>query len=158
MPDLERTHLISVRRATPLGQLTEIDLRVQLIEGDGEDDRGHLAADDVAEHRRERLRAPDHEVVPLLEERGEKREALNVVPVNVRQENVTTDRRAVRARDERSSELTYPGAGVEHDEPARRRADLDARRVATVANCRWARTRNGAARPPKLNAEGHTRL
>ena len=70
----------------------------ELLERDREHHGRHLVADDPVDARLERLRAPDREAVPLLEQRREERNALDVVPVGVRQEDVAGDRRPVRAR------------------------------------------------------------
>ena len=96
MPDPDGGHLITIALAPLLRQFLEVDPGLELLERDGKDDRRHLVPHHPVDARLERLRAPDREAIPLLEERREEGNALDVVPVGVGQEDVAGDRFAVR--------------------------------------------------------------
>src|SRR5579862_6677088 len=67
----KRANVESAVQRDAVGELFDIDRRRQLVERDGEDDGGHLVADDEADALLQRLRAPDREVIALLEDRRE---------------------------------------------------------------------------------------
>ena len=150
MTDLIGADFVTVSLTTFLGDLGEVDRGVQLLEGDGEHDRRHLVADDARDVGLKRLGAPNREVISALKDGTKKRYALDVIPMGVGQENVAGDRGAVGAGDERAPELTDAGAGIEDDEPPFGGPQLDAGRVAPVADRVAPRRRDGAPRSPKL--------
>ena len=84
------------------------------------------------------------------ERRQEEGQALDVVGVRVRQEQVEPERPLVR---EGQPKLARAGAAVEDEQRAVVGRDLDARRVTAVAQGLGAGRRDGAARAPEADAD-----
>ena len=83
--------------------------------------------------------------------RSEERDALDVVPVQMRDEQVDGQRlRAVRVH-EADPQLAEARARIEHEECARRIAHLDARGVAPVAHRRRSGRGDRATRSPEAD-------
>jgi len=82
--------------------------------------------------------------------RQEEGQALDVVGVRVRQEEVEPERSLVR---EGETQLAGAGAAVEDEQRAVVGRDLDAGRVATVPQRLGACRRDRAARPPEADAD-----
>jgi hypothetical protein len=94
--------------------------------------------------------------VPLAlgsEEGREEGEALNVVPVRVADEDMSTQRSG-SPREERFAEGVGAGPAVEHDEGAIPGHDFHAGGVAPVAHRRGSRLRDRATRAPEANTHG----
>src|ERR1019366_5734605 len=94
-------------------------------------------------------------MIPALEDRREKRDPLNVIPMGMRKEDVSLDRSPVRPLDQRAPEFADPGPRVENDQPAAGRPHLHARRVAAVAQGEGAWAWDRASRAPKLHPQAH---
>src|SRR5438552_3668837 len=155
MLDGEGLDLLAIAVVPLLGDLAKVDSRAQAIERHREDDGRHLVPDDPVNARLERLRAPNGEVIALLKYRREEGNSLNVIPMRVGEENIARDAVSIGARDQRASELPHARAGVEDDEPPRRRAHLDARRISSVAHGVRPGGRNRAAGAPKTQMQSH---
>ena len=84
------------------------------------------------------------------ERRQEERQALDVVGVRVRQEQVEPERSLV---GEGEPKLAGAGAAIEDEQRAVVGRDLDARRVTPVAECLGAGRRDRTARAPEADAD-----
>ena len=91
----------------------------------------------------------DAQVVLRLIDGQKERQALDVVPVGVRQQQGQVERPGVEFGDQLAPQQPQPGAGVEDDDLAIG-ADLDTGSVAAVMDGGRARGRNGAAHAPEL--------
>src|SRR6185436_14588274 len=99
--------------------------------------------------RFESVAPPDGEVITALEDRTEERDALDVIPVCMRKEDVALDGRAVRAVQQRATQLPHPRPRIQDDQPALVRAHFHAWRVAAIAHGLRARARDGSASSPE---------
>src|SRR6266567_3965947 len=94
----------------------EVDRGIQLFERHRKYDGIHLIPHDAVDTAFECLAAPDSEVIASLKNRSEKWNALDVIPVRVRQEDVTLDRRSIGAAEEGATQFPHPSSSVEDDE------------------------------------------
>jgi len=94
-------------------------------------------------------------MISALKERREKRDPLNVIPMGVREKNVSLNHAPVRALDERAAEFADPGSCIENHQPAGGGPHFDARRVAAVPHRALTRAGNRAPRAPKLDPQAH---
>ena len=94
-----------------------------LAEADREERRREGTRDALAETQERRGRSPDVEREPLVPERREEAESLEVVEVEVGQEEMNAARAAVQ---ELEAEIPDSGASVEHEESPIVERDLDA--------------------------------
>ena len=111
----------------------------------------HLARERLADRRPEAARTVD---VPLeigVEQRRQKRQALDVVPVRVADEDVAAPR-AVRLGPQRLPEAMRAGTAIEQQQHAAACAHLDARGVAAIADRARPRLGDRAARAPEAYA------
>src|SRR3989441_848568 len=92
------------------------------------------------------LRAIEGDGFPRVERRREEREALDVVPVRVAEEDARPDGRPSR---ERVTERARAGPAIEDEDVSRPGSHLDARGVAPEANRPGARRGKGAAGAPE---------
>src|SRR5262249_27094484 len=144
-PDAEWTR----RALGGLGELVDLDLRGDGVEVDREEGVVHAETEEILE-RLGVMRRVDAERRARVERGAEERDALDVVPVQVRDEEVEIDR-GVPVLRELNTELAQAGAGVEHEQRVAGRAYLDARRVAAVAHRLQAGRRDRAARAPEAD-------
>src|SRR5688572_2619194 len=132
--NLRGAHRVAATLQGVVQYRTKVDAGGYFLKRHGEDDGRHLITDDTLDTGLGGLGPPNGEVVAQLEDGGEERQTLNVVPMTVREENVALDWRSIRTVDQRAAELPDPGAGVEDDQPPFARAHLHARRVAPIAH------------------------
>ena len=136
--------------------LVEVDvgeLRRELRELDREVGVLHLSGHHLGERAAAAPRRVDHEPRGRREERGEEREALDVVPVGVAQQERRGERPRARA-GEGGAERADAGAAVEHEPGAAAGRHLDARRVAAEVRGAGAGRRDGPARAPEADVHG----
>src|SRR5438445_4114180 len=81
--------------------------------------------------------------------REKKRQALDMVPVRVSEQQCQIDRCGSEFVFQGKAQLANSGAGVEHDNFAIR-ANLDTGGVSTVTDCRWAGNGNRSAHSPEF--------
>src|ERR1044071_2805567 len=95
----------------------DLELRREVLEGLERREVGvHLALEDVLEHRRRAAGAPDGERVAGDEHRREEPQALDVVPVGVReQDRGAPGARSERAGEQRVAQVHEPGAHVDDE-------------------------------------------
>jgi hypothetical protein len=129
-----RCRVIEVRRTDAehsdllVGQvleLTDLELRWQIIEIDREERIVHPHTEQLL-HRTRLLRPADAQHAVRVVRGTEERDPLDVVPVQVREEEVDRERTSAVAIHERDAELAQSGARVEHEERAGRVTHLDA--------------------------------
>ena len=119
-----------------LPDLPEGRVTGDLVERHGEQRWRDVAGDVLLERPLGRSRPPHVDVALRVEQGEEEPETLDVVEVHVRQQQVHLVHPLARQLDPERSDT---GAGVEHDHGATDGADLDAARVAAVADRRRAR-------------------
>ena len=81
-----------------------------------------------------------------LIERGKKREALDMVPMSMRQQHKDISILGHHVL----SQGADPGARIQHQEGIVPQLDADARRIASIAHSGGPRGRNRATHPPEL--------
>jgi hypothetical protein len=105
----------------------------------------HLPGERLLERARHLVATVEVDDVPAHERRREEREALDVVPVDVAEED---PRLEGHRRQQRVSEKPEAGPAVEDEDPATR-AHLDAARVSADLDRRWTGGGDAAADPPE---------
>ena len=135
-------------REAPLDEIVKTNARPQLREGDGEVVVLHLSGQRPFELLSERPRSIDVPRVPRDEERREKREPLDVIPVGVGDHQMAVAARPARGH-QGLSQSVRAGPAVENDQRAIDAPDLHAGRVAAVAQRGWPRLGHGPARTPE---------
>ena len=138
------------RRADfPLDRLgvAEGEVRRELTDLDGRERRGDIAREPVAQRGFRGGGAPDRDVRLPAERRGEEHQALDVIEMEMRKQDVD---RLVHPR-EREAEVADARAGVEDQRAPVRQRQLDARGVPSVAHCLRPGCRNRAPRAPHLD-------
>src|SRR6185436_18361135 len=148
-------HFITIALSPLLRQLLEVDAGLELLEGDGEDHGGHLVPNHPVDARLQGLGAPDSETVSLPEQGREEGNALDVVPVCVREKDVARNWLAIISLEEPTAELANPRSSVEDDQPAFVGAKFDAGGISAVPNRAGPGARDGAASPPKSERQAH---
>src|SRR5207237_6419377 len=114
-----------------LDQLMIADRRAELLEAHWKIGVLHLAGERVAQCLAEAARRVDVPFVAGLEQRPEERDALDVVPVGVADQDMAAQRLA--AGHKLASENLGAGSHVEDDESPRGRPQLDAGRIPAIA-------------------------
>src|SRR5438034_739670 len=132
-------------RVRALAQVREAERGGELAQGHREIRELHLAGERLVE-RAFPLRAVEGDRVPRVERRREEREALDVVPVRVAEEDARPDGHPSR---ERVTERARAGPAIEDEDVSRPGSHLDARGVAAEANRPGARRWKGAAGAPE---------
>ena len=133
-----------------LPQIVKAQGGAELAETDGEVRVLHLPGHGCLEPLADTFRRVDVPLVPGCEEGREEGKALDVVPVGMRDEQMTADR-AGRRRDQVAAQLMGAGAAVQDDERAVRGADLDARGIAAVPQGRRTGLGDRASRAPEAD-------
>src|SRR5271166_3336891 len=95
-------------------------------------------------------------VVPMVVERSKKRQPLNVVPVEVRNEDMSGNRLAVELAAEGLSQNAETGAAVE-DVDLVSQAYFDAGGIPSIAHVFRLRRRGGPAYAPELDPHTSSR-
>ena len=98
----------------------------------------------------------EEETVPLAVERQEKRDALNVVPVEMREEEEGGDLLGTELADQALAERPQPAAAIEDDQRPVVQPDFQARRVSAVPRVTPLRSGSGTAHPPELESHEET--
>ena len=129
-------------------ELVHVDGGGQIAEPDREVFRFHLPAQHLFEAATWPWGAVDVDGHFVRVRRYEEREALDVIPVRVTDEEVDGERPATEVAHQRQPERPQAGAGVE-DEHVTARAHLDARRVSAIARRVGTRRGGGPARAPE---------
>lgn len=111
-------------------------------------DRVHLRAQRGLDFRARARPAEDVQSIRATVGRAEKREALDVIPMGVREEQI----RGQRLARELESEPAQAAPGIE-DEPFRAAAQLDAGSVTAVFHGLRSRRGNGPAHAPEVDGE-----
>ncbi len=132
-------------------QVVVADLGGELLDRDRKIGVLHLARERLADRRPEAARSVDVPLEVPLEQRRQERQALDVVPVRMADEDMTPAR-PVRLREQRLAEAVRAGAAIEQDQRAARAAHLDARGVAAVAEGVGPGLRDRAAGAPETDA------
>jgi hypothetical protein len=130
---------------------------IQLVERDREHDRIHLLAQDSFQIHLALPGAPNAHGAPGVEQWREERQALNVIPVGVREEEVHLDR-VPKPLDQGAPQRANAGARVENDQSPRARGvglHGDAGRVAPVARRPGSRRGNRATSAPDREPVRH---
>ena len=129
--------------------LLEVELRGHRLERHREE----LVARDAADHLVELVGGGEQRVdrdPRARDVRGrEERQALDVIPVHVREQHVVLARLAAGLARELVAELAHAGAGIDDHALSGRRAHLDARRLAAVSHGGRAGHRVTAPDPPE---------
>src|SRR5204863_386077 len=97
------------------------------------------------------LRAADAKRRPWVVGGTEERNALDVIPVKMREQEIHRERPVVAAVHQRGAELAEARARIEDEKRSRAVAHLDARGVAAVADGQRPRRRDGPARAPEAD-------
>src|SRR5436309_7306354 len=144
-------HLSDAEEA--LVELRVVDTAPQLAELDGEVRVLHLPGHRLLEAPLEAARRVDVQLGPGQERGDEEREALDVVPMGVADEEVESHRLGHRP-NEVEPEPADAGAAVEDDDGPVGGAYLGARRVAAVDGGRGSRRGDGSSRAPESDLHG----
>ena len=129
--------------------LMEIAIRRHLTEIDGEVRLRHLPFQRFLERPSRRTRK-ERDVVVGAVKRCKERQALNMIPVKVRQEDPGFDGLSVRLLHQALARSPHPAAGVEDDGFVLRGANFHARRVSSKLEVFNLRCRGGTADAPYL--------
>ncbi len=126
-----------------------------VAEVEGKERRGERPQDPVVEAEHRRAGAPDVDAHPVVPERREEPEALEVIEVEVGQEEVDAPGAAFEEVD---AERADAGTGVQDERRPVVEKHLDARCVAAVGLRGGTGRRYRATTAPDLQAHGHIRL
>src|SRR5882762_539816 len=154
VPQLHRPHSELTDRELGRVHLLYRQLRRQRVERDGEHGRIHLLAEDRFERRGPLPRSPDAHGVARSEERLEVGQALNVVPVGVRQQNLHFHR-PVLLFDQMQPQRPDARPRVQNHELTPGALNGDTRRIATVARGLGPGGRDATPGPPEGHRVGH---
>src|SRR4029077_4877034 len=130
-PDLESHRL----------KFFDFDLSREIVERDGKERRCHLPVQNLAQAAARPLITKNPDLVFVVIRRHEKRETLNVVPMNVGDEQAEINRARPEFIFEGQAELANPRSGISHNELATS-ARLQAGRVTAIPDGRRARDWN----------------
>src|SRR4030095_4729264 len=130
------------------GEIVKANRGAELGEGDGEVVVFHLPGQGPLELLPDCPRSVDVPRVARNEQRREEREPLDVIPVGVGDQQVAVAGGPARGR-QRLSQAVRPGPAVQHDQRAVVATDLDAGRVAAVAQRGGTRLGHGPTGPPE---------
>src|SRR2546421_583825 len=132
----------------PVLQLADGELRRKIVDVDRKERVVHAQAEELA-HRARLLGTADAERRLGVVRRTEERNALDVTPVEVRQQDVDGEGPRAAAVHERLAELAEARAGVEDEKRSGAVANLDARGIAAVAHGERAGRRDGDPGAPE---------
>jgi len=127
----------------------DVDVGGDFFQSDGEKGTFHLAGKNVCQAVPCAFVTENAETILFFIDREKKREALNVIPMRVRQEQGDFHWRIIELGHQLATERAQAGASVENDDLALG-ADFDAGSVAAVADSGWAGSWNRAADAPKF--------
>ena len=129
-------------------KIMKADFRLEYLERHWEQRRHHHCAENLADGvLREKMAGPDAKFVLGIEPGYKKRQADDVVQMGVGKKKVAVDR---RFRQQRVAEVAEPGAGIKYQQMFAA-TDLQARRVAAIADRLRTRTCYAPAHPPEAN-------
>jgi len=149
-------HLGAVELEVGVPHVMEADVAEQVLGGDGEERRAHELVERFTEAAGVLLRwAVDVEAGAGLQDGGEEGQALDVVPVDVRDEGGTDER---RRGIERLAPEAQAGAEIEDDRFMAGGLESDARRVAAVAAIGVTWTRRGSPDAEEADVEQRSPL
>src|SRR5207237_4072870 len=131
-------------------QLADGQLRGKIIDVDGKKRIVHPEPEELA-HRAGLLGAADAQRRLRIVRRTEEGNALDVIPMEVREQEVDGERPRAAAVHERRAELAESRAGVEDEKRSGAVANLDTGGVAAVSHGERARRRDGATRAPETD-------
>src|SRR2546423_1185732 len=97
-------------------KLFDFDLSRQVVERDGEERCCHLSVQNLAQTTARPVITKNLDLVFVVIGRHEKRETLNVIPVNVGNEQAELNRARPEFTLEGKAELSNSRSGVQHDE------------------------------------------
>ena len=132
-----------------IAQFLDLDVAGKFRKRHGEIGAFHLAGEGGDESLVRAFAAEDAEVAAGFVDGREERQALDVIPVRVGNEEGEIERLGLEFFQERDAELAQAGAGIEDDDVLAG-ADFDAGSIAAVVNGAASRSRDGAANTPKL--------
>ena len=147
--EIARGHLDVVDPQPSLDQLMIADRRAELLDAHWKIGVLHLAGERVAQCLAEAARRVDVPFMPGLEQRPEERDALDVVPVGVADQDMAAQLSA--AGHQLVSENRGARPHVEHDQRARGRPQLDTGRIPAIAQGPWTRCGDRSARPEEAH-------
>ena len=140
----------------PLAEVVIADRGPELRELDREIGVLHLAGEHLAHSVGEAVRRVDVPLIARDEKRGEERQALDVVPMGVADQQVAA-KRLLPGLHQLRAEGQRTGAAIEHHERARVRPQLDARGIPPVPDGTWPRLRI-EPRVPRISHASHRLL
>src|ERR1700730_17317867 len=126
-----RVHFAKVK--VHLIQFLDLNLSGEIIKRDRKKRRGHLALEDFAQPGVRAVITENGDLILVVVGRQEKRETLNVVPMNVCDQKAEVDRLRSKFFFQGQAECANSGAGIEHNNLAVG-AELDTSGVAAIAN------------------------
>ena len=132
----------------PLVQFGVMDSARQILQLHGKVGILHLSCQRLFKTSLKAQRSVDIDFSSRQKSRREKREALDVVPMGMSDQNVDS-RGCGRSAEKRKSEFADTGAAVEDKEVAVFALKLDAGCVAPIAGRSWPGGGNGASGPPE---------
>src|SRR5438045_2410677 len=128
-------------------ELLNLDLSRQVVKLDREKRRGHLSFENFLKSAPAAVITENLNLILVVVSGHKKREALNVVPMNVRDQQSEMDRIGAKLIFQCETELANSRSRIEHDQLAIS-ADLNAARVSTVAHGGRTGDGNRAANSP----------
>lgn len=131
-------------------EFLDFDVAGQFIEGDGKVGAFHLAHEGGEQAFARAFAAEDAQPAFRVVDGRKKRQALDVIPVRVGDEQGQVERTVFEFGQERLSQRTQTGAGVQNDDFIAA-PDFDAAGIAAVADGVAAGRGDGAAHTPKLD-------
>ena len=140
-------HPHAAEREAALDEIVIADGGAELLQGDGKVGVLHLPGQRSLQLLSQAARSVDVPFVARAEKGGEERKSLDVVPVRVRDEEMSAQRQP--AGFQRLPQPVGPGAAVQNDERSIRRAHFDARRVAAIAERGRPRLGQRSSRAPE---------
>ena len=146
--EVARGHADVADREVALHEVVVAQRGLELLHADREVLVLHLPGQGVAQRLAQAARGVHVPLVTAQEERREERKALDVVPVGVRDQHVAVIGRGPLGH-QRVAEAVGAGAAVQDEQRPRRRAHLDARGVAAIADGRRPRLGDRPADSPE---------
>src|SRR5205814_9772535 len=131
-------------------QLADGELRGQIVDVDRKERVVHTETEELP-HRSGLLRAADAKGRPWVVRGAEERDALDVIPVKMREQEIHREGPVVAAVHERGAELAKARARIEDEKRSRAVAHLDARGIVAIAHGQRPRCRDGPARAPETD-------
>ena len=134
-----------------IAQFFDLDVAGQFRERHGEIGAFHLAGEGGFQTFARAFAAENAQAAAGFVNRGKERQALDVIPVGVGNEEREVERLGLEFAKQRDAELAQAGAGVEDDDVFAA-ADFNAGGVAAITDGSPPRRGNRAANAPKLDA------